>query len=93
MKCARQEQAGPLAPDATGLYSHRIGGRCRFAAGVIGGLVLPLIMLNQSATTSGASIAAMGLASFGLSLLGETLERTLFFTAAVAPRMPGALKT
>ena len=67
--------------------------RCRFAAGVIGGLALPLAMLNQSATSPGAAIAAMGLASFGLSLIGETLERTLFFTAAVAPRMPGGLKT
>ena len=67
--------------------------RGRFAVGVIGGLLLPLVMLNQSATAPGATIAALGLASFILSLLGETLERTLFFTAAVAPRMPGALKT
>ncbi len=67
--------------------------RCRFAVGAIGGLLLPLVMLNQSATVPGPTIAGIGLASFALSLLGETLERTLFFTAAVAPRMPGALKT
>lgn len=67
--------------------------RCRFAAGIVGGMLLPLVMLNQSATVPGATIAGIGLASFVLSLLGETLERTLFFTAAVAPRMPGALKT
>ena len=67
--------------------------RGRFAAGAIGGLVLPLLMLNQSATTPGATIAAMGLAACGLSLIGETLERTLFFTASVTPHMPGALKT
>ncbi|MBC8115212.1 MAG: dimethyl sulfoxide reductase anchor subunit, partial [Candidatus Saccharimonas sp.] len=67
--------------------------RCRFAAGILGGMLLPLIMLNQTATTSAATLVVLGLASFALSLLGETLERTLFFTAAVAPRMPGALKT
>ena len=67
--------------------------QCRFAAGVIGGIILPLMMLNQPADVPGATLAALGLASFGLSLIGETLERTLFFTAAVAPRMPGALKT
>ena len=67
--------------------------QCRFATGLIGGIALPLAMLNQPDTVPGATLAALGLASFGLSLIGETLERTLFFTAAVAPRMPGALKT
>ena len=67
--------------------------RCRFAAGLIGGIVLPFFMLNQSTTPNEATLIALGLASFFLSLFGETLERTLYFTAAVAPRMPGALKT
>ena len=88
------KQATPLNRSARLMAGElRAWSRWRFASGVIGGLLLPLMMLNQSATVSGPTIAALGLASFALSLLGETLERTLFFTAAVAPRMPGALKT
>ena len=88
------KQATPLNRSARLMVGElAVWSRCRFAAGAIGGLALPLAMLNQSATSSGAAIAAIGLASFGLSILGETLERTLFFTAAVAPRMPGGLKT
>ena len=88
------KQATPLNRSARLMVGDlAVWSRCRFAAGVVGGMLLPLVMLNQSATVPGATIAALGLASFALSLLGETLERTLFFTAAVAPRMPGALKT
>ena len=88
------KQATPLNRSARLMVGElAVWSRCRFAVGIIGGVFLPLVMLNQSATAPGASIAALGLASFGLSLLGETLERTLFFTAAVAPRMPGGLKT
>ena len=88
------KQATPLNRSARLMVGELgVWSRGRFAVGVIGGLLLPLVMLNQSATVPGATIAALGLASFALSLLGETLERTLFFTAAVAPRMPGALKT
>lgn len=88
------KQATPLNRSARLMVGElAVWSRCRFAAGIIGGLLLPLVMLNQSATVSGTTIAGIGLASFVFSLLGETLERTLFFTAAVAPRMPGALKT
>ena len=88
------KQATPLNRSARLMVGELVvWSRWRFAAGVVGGLLLPLAMLNQSATAPGTTIAALGLASFALSLLGETLERTLFFTAAVAPRMPGALKT
>ncbi len=88
------KQATPLNRSARLMVGDLVvWSRWRFAAGVIGGLLLPLVMLNQPATAPGATLAALGFASFGLSVLGETLERTLFFTAAVAPRMPGALKT
>ena len=88
------KQATPLNRSARLMVSELgVWSRGRFAAGVIGGIILPLMMLNQPADVPGATLAALGLASFGLSLIGETLERTLFFTAAVAPRMPGALKT
>ena len=71
--------------------------RIRFACGILGGIILPAVLLNQLASNTagitGPAIAALCAASFGFSVIGELLERTLFFTAAVAPRMPGALKT
>ena len=88
------KQATPLNRSARLMVGELgVWSRGRFAAGVIGGIILPLMMLNQPADVPGATLATLGLASFGLSLIGETLERTLFFTAAVAPRMPGALRT
>jgi Fe-S-cluster-containing dehydrogenase component/DMSO reductase anchor subunit len=57
----------------------------RFAFGTLGGVVLPaaglLGVLN-------AGIAA-GILAF--SLLGELLERYLFFTAVIPPKMPGGI--
>jgi DMSO reductase anchor subunit len=57
-------------------------GQCRAALGAVGGFGLPL------ATALGGPLA---LAAVALPLLvaGELLERRLFFTAVVAPRMPG----
>lgn len=66
----------------------------RFGCGVLGGIILPLIAASQApassealsrATVIGASVAAL--------LAGELLERYLFFAAAAAPRMPGAIRT
>jgi len=54
----------------------------RFAALIAGGIALPL------ADPRGALAAT--LASLGLVLAGELLERTLFFAAASSHRMPGA---
>ena len=72
--------------------------RVRFLCGLLGGVVLPAILLNQtlqptSNPMTGTAIAAVCLVSFSLSVVGELLERTLFFTAAVALRMPGSLRT
>jgi len=72
--------------------------RSRFACGLLGGVVLPAVILSQtqgdvSNPLTAPGIAAVCLASFGLSVIGELLERTLFFTAAVALRMPGSLRT
>jgi Fe-S-cluster-containing dehydrogenase component/DMSO reductase anchor subunit len=57
----------------------------RFVSGTLGGVVLPaaglLGILN-------AGIAA-GILAF--SLLGELLERYLFFTAVIPPKMPGGI--
>jgi formate dehydrogenase iron-sulfur subunit len=65
----------------------------RFTLGVLGGLVLPLVLWQQSSEAHPwewlSTVAAVWIAS----ILGETLERALYFMAAVAPRMPGGLKT
>jgi Fe-S-cluster-containing dehydrogenase component/DMSO reductase anchor subunit len=72
--------------------------RGRWACGLLGGIILPLLLLNHitgdvSGQLSGSGIAFVCIASFALSIGGELLERTLFFKAAVAPRMPGSLRT
>jgi DMSO reductase anchor subunit len=58
--------------------------RWRVASGGVGGVAVP------AAVAAGAPvwIAVLGLV---LVVLGELLERRLFFTAVVAPRMPGLL--
>jgi len=57
----------------------------RFASGTFGGVVLPVA---GSLGTLNAGIAA-GILAF--SLFGEMLERYLFFTAVVPPKMPGGI--
>jgi DMSO reductase anchor subunit len=56
----------------------------RFAAGAIGGVLLPALVVYGHA--EGRAIAV---AIFVLTLIGELCERWLFFTAATAPKMPG----
>lgn len=65
----------------------------RFVLGILGGLILPWILLHQPATAPSVTWFALVSALFGFSVAGELLERTLFFTTAVAPRMPGAVRT
>jgi Fe-S-cluster-containing dehydrogenase component/DMSO reductase anchor subunit len=59
----------------------------RFVAGLVGAVALPLLLLRVGPA------AAPGLAGTALAALvvGELLERYLFFKAAPASRMPGAL--
>jgi DMSO reductase anchor subunit len=63
--------------------------RARFACGVAGGVVLPLAGL--CALDAGA-MRALSVALLATLLAGELLERTLFFRAAPASRMPGGLR-
>jgi DMSO reductase anchor subunit len=66
----------------------------RFACGILGGVILPSIAWNQSPTSSEPLARAIVLAAAATALLaGELLERYLFFAAAAAPRMPGAIRT
>lgn len=65
----------------------------RFAAGGFGGLVLPAVLfcaLSPGQSPAPELILAAVLGSLVLNLVGELLERYLFFAAVVAPKMPGA---
>ena len=66
----------------------------RFVCGVVGGLLLPgLLLLEDRVTSAGypsALFVVVALLIVVLLLAGELLERYLFFTAVVAPKMPGS---
>lgn len=67
----------------------------RFALGLLGCVVAPLLLRSLAADARGAgglepTLAA--LATFGATLGGELLERCLFFAAVAAPRMPGGIR-
>lgn len=66
----------------------------RFLLSAAGGLLLPFILLNEETFSAGGFselfIISAVVISVGLLLIGELFERYLFFTAVVAPRMPGA---
>jgi DMSO reductase anchor subunit len=51
--------------------------------GVVGGIIVPVLALGSALPLSVKVIA------FGLCLVGEILERVLFFEAVTPERMPG----
>jgi DMSO reductase anchor subunit len=63
----------------------------RLAAGAVGGVLLPLLLLGSMQHLSHVGQLVFLGASFGALLLGELLERMLFFKALSAPKMPGAV--
>ena len=60
-----------------------LAARGRVACGILGGLILPLLLVMNPA---GAGLAAGALS---LCVMGELLERYLFFTAVAPAKMPG----
>ena len=62
--------------------------------GVVGGIALPAVILAENLLTPGGYeplfVGAIGLLMLGMLIVAELHERYLFFTASVAPRMPGA---
>lgn len=68
----------------------------RFATGVLGGLLMPLLLLGKINTLSTANGLLQFVVTTGMlcvaCLAGELLERCLFFTACAAPRMPGGVR-
>lgn len=64
----------------------------RFLVGFVGGVALPLFLLQraESATSERTlTLVLLSILAVGISAVGELLERYLFFTAVVAPKMPG----
>jgi Fe-S-cluster-containing dehydrogenase component/DMSO reductase anchor subunit len=67
----------------------------RVAAGVLGGSVLPLMVLNALREANGPDLmitVSMAVAWIAC-VIGELLERYLFFAAVAAPRMPGCVRS
>ncbi len=76
------------------LMTGELGGLAiaRFALGLLGGIILPWSLLAAGSDSPAKWVATVS-TIFLMSLAGELLERTLFFMTAVAPRMPGAVRT
>jgi formate dehydrogenase iron-sulfur subunit len=62
----------------------------RFNLGLLGGLILPMFWLYRDRAAFGPGDLVLASAILACVLAGEWLERYLFFTACVPPRMPGA---
>ena len=68
----------------------------RFAAGLLGGVAMPALLLLSRVPSSPAHgqdlvFAILVGMLFAACLAGELLERYLFFAAVASPKMPGAL--
>ncbi len=93
----RQTQHTPLKRTALLMTGSELGLTTmkRYFFGVIGGLVLPGMLLAEKsiAPDTGYQPLFIGLVVLLMLValvLGELLERYLFFTAVVAPKMPGS---
>lgn len=68
----------------------------RVACGMLGGIVIPVILMSQFAYGEGdldrVTIAVLTALLFLACLAGELWERYLFFAAVAAPRMPGGIR-
>jgi DMSO reductase anchor subunit len=66
----------------------------RFFVGILGGVLLPLVLFGETQLAPDVGfhpvfVGVVVLLVLGLCLVGEFLERYLYFTAVVAPKMPG----
>jgi len=95
--CLKQRRFTPLKRSAlllTGELS--MTNLLRYFFGIMGGLVLPSLLLTDKAIATGAEgfeplfMGFIVLLIASLLLVGELIERYLFFAASVAPKMPGA---
>jgi len=72
--------------------------KARFLCGILGGLALPalgLVAVRWSASSEQPFpymlLTVIAAGSFALSLVGELIERMLFFAAAPSSKMPGSI--
>ena len=78
-------------PDAWAPVEHVVG---PIWLRILGGLCMPAFLLSNLQRNPPAGDLQLGLIvllTFGACLVGELLERYLFFAAVAAPRMPGTL--
>ena len=64
-------------------------------AGLLGGVVMPSMLLGSPITASAAASPKFLVAATLLVIacvVGELLERYLYFAAAASPRMPGGIR-
>jgi DMSO reductase anchor subunit len=68
----------------------------RFAAGLLGGVLMPVFLLAHMADAADGAGFVQFVVTTGLlfvaCLVGELLERYLFFAACAAPQMPGGIR-
>jgi len=68
----------------------------RFAAGILGGMFIPGLMLLRLSASSAPmprmELTVLTTALFVACLAGELFERYLFFAAVAVPRMPGGIR-
>lgn len=62
----------------------------RFLIGILGGVFLPLVFLFRG-PAPGVESLALTVCAVAFTVVGELLERYLFFAAAVPARMPGGI--
>jgi Fe-S-cluster-containing dehydrogenase component/DMSO reductase anchor subunit len=92
----RSKQMSPLKRSALLMMGDLARGtKWRFALGVVGGILLPALWLGRADPSAPAPILlhVVVIGQFAVLLAGEMLERYLFFSAVVASRMPGGLRT
>jgi formate dehydrogenase iron-sulfur subunit len=63
----------------------------RRTLGVVGGAVLPVAVIIGAAAANPGVMAGAAVLTLAASIAGEIVERYLFFTAVVKPKMPGGL--
>jgi uncharacterized membrane protein YdjX (TVP38/TMEM64 family) len=68
----------------------------RFAAGLLGGVLMPVFLLSHMEDAVHGTGFVQFVVTTGLlfvaCLVGELLERYLFFAACAAPKMPGGIR-
>jgi DMSO reductase anchor subunit len=74
------------------LFAGELSGffRVRVVCGVLGGVVLPAFTLLQLVANNSAAVL-LAVAALVFCVVGEFIERYLFFTAVVTQKMPGGL--